>query len=139
MQYITPLLPAYPELLLLGMVCVILIADLFVSDDNRIVTYALTQATLAGCFLITYLTAAVEPVTTFSDMFVDDLMADVLKLLVYLGVIVMLVYSRPYIAARGRWCWCSRWCSSSRAWASSWVQCRSTCGCRTSITARRRQ
>ena len=101
MPYITPLLPAYPELFLLVMVCVILIADLFVSDDNRIVTYALTQAILAGCFLITYLTAAVEPVTTFSDMFVDDLMADVLKLLVYLGVMVMLVYSRPYIAARG--------------------------------------
>jgi NADH-quinone oxidoreductase subunit N len=101
MPYITPLLPAYPELFLLVMVCVILIADLFVSDDNRIVTYALTQAILAGCFLITYLTAAVEPVTTFSDMFVDDLMSDVLKLLVYLGVMVMLVYSRPYIAARG--------------------------------------
>jgi len=30
-----------------------------------------------GCFLITYLTASVDPVTTFSDMFVDDLMADV--------------------------------------------------------------
>jgi NADH-quinone oxidoreductase subunit N len=101
MQYITPLLPAYPELFLLGMVCVILVADLFVSDANRIATYALTQAALLGCFLITYLTATTEPVTTFSDMFVDDLMADVLKLLVYLGVMVMLVYSRPYIAARG--------------------------------------
>jgi NADH-quinone oxidoreductase subunit N len=101
MQYITPLLPAYPELFLLGMVCVILVADLFVSDARRIATYALTQSTLFGCFLLTYLTATPEPVTTFSDMFVDDLMADVLKLLVYLGVGVMLVYSRPYIAARG--------------------------------------
>ncbi|MGH8633681.1 MAG: NADH-quinone oxidoreductase subunit NuoN [Burkholderiales bacterium] len=101
MQYITPLLPAYPELFMLVMVCVILIAGLFVSEGNRIAPYALTQATLLGCFLITYLTAAVEPVTTFSDMFVDDLMADVLKLLVYLAVMVMLVYSRPYIAARG--------------------------------------
>jgi len=101
MQYITPLLPAYPELFLLGMVCVILVVDLFVADANRIVTYALTQATLLGCLLLTYLTATTEPVTTFSDMFVDDLMADVLKLLVYLGVVVMLVYSRPYIAARG--------------------------------------
>jgi NADH-quinone oxidoreductase subunit N len=101
MQYITPLLPAYPELFLLGMVCVILVADLFVSDANRIATYALTQAALLGCFLVTYLTATTEPVTTFSDMFVDDLMADVLKLLVYLGVMVMLVYSRPYIAVRG--------------------------------------
>jgi NADH-quinone oxidoreductase subunit N len=34
-------------------------------------------------------------------MFVDDLMADVLKLLTYLGVMVILVYSRPYLAARG--------------------------------------
>jgi len=101
MQYITPLLPAYPELFLLGMVCVILVADLFVSDANRIATYALAQATLLGCFVLTFLTATTEPVTTFSDMFVDDLMADVLKLLVYLGVVVMLVYSRPYIAARG--------------------------------------
>ena len=44
MQYILPLWPAYPEIFLLVMVCVILLADLFVSDDNRVVTYALTQA-----------------------------------------------------------------------------------------------
>jgi NADH-quinone oxidoreductase subunit N len=101
MQYITPLLPAYPELFLLVMACVILVADLFVSDDNRIITYALTQLALAGCFVLTYFTAAVDPVYTFSGMFVDDLMADVLKLLVYLGVAVMLVYARAYLAARG--------------------------------------
>ena len=101
MPYITPLLPACPELLLLAMACVVLLADLFVGDARRSVTYWLTQAALAGCFLVTYLTAAVEPVTTFSDMFVDDLMADVLKLLTYVGVMVILVYSRPYLAARG--------------------------------------
>jgi NADH-quinone oxidoreductase subunit N len=101
MQFITPLLPAYPELFLLGMACAILVADLFVSDDNRFITYALTQVALAGCFALTFLTASVDPVTTFSGMFVDDLMADVLKLMVYVGVAVMLVYSRPYLAARG--------------------------------------
>ena len=101
MKFITPLFPAYPELFLLGMACVILIADLFVSDDKRIVTYALTQLALGGCFLITLITANVEPVTTFSGMFVDDHMSDVLKLLTDLGVMVMLVYSRAYLAARG--------------------------------------
>jgi NADH-quinone oxidoreductase subunit N len=101
MQYILPLQPAYPELFLLVMACVILIADLFISDDNRSITYALTLAALAGAFAITYTTATVEPVTTFSDMFVDDLMSDVLKLLTYLGVMAMLVYSRAYLAARG--------------------------------------
>ena len=101
MHYITPILPACPELFLLAMVCVVLIVDLFVSDGRRIVSYALTQAALGGCFLLTYLTASVEPVTTFSGMFVDDLMADMLKLLVYVGVMTILVYARPYLSARG--------------------------------------
>jgi len=100
MQYILPLWPAYPELFLLLMVCVILVADLFVSDENRIVTYALTQATLIGCAILTYLTATGEPVYTFSGMFVDDLMSDVLKLMTYLGTVVVLVYSRTYLATR---------------------------------------
>jgi NADH-quinone oxidoreductase subunit N len=34
-------------------------------------------------------------------MYVDDLMADVLKLTVCLSVMVMLAYSRPYVATRG--------------------------------------
>jgi NADH-quinone oxidoreductase subunit N len=101
MQYITPLAPAYAELFLLGMVCVILVVDLFVSDDNRIVTYALTQFALAGAFAITFVTATGQPIYTFSGMFVDDSMSDVLKLLVYIAVMVMLVYSRAYVAARG--------------------------------------
>ena len=101
MTYILPLWPAYPELFLLGMVCVILVADLFISDDNRIITYALTQITLAGCFAVTWFTSSVGPAYTFSGMFVDDLMSDVLKLLVYVSVMAMLVYSRAYNASRG--------------------------------------
>ena len=34
-------------------------------------------------------------------MFVDDLMADVLKLLIYVSVMAMLVYSRAYMPSRG--------------------------------------
>ncbi len=101
MQYITPLAPAFAELFLLGMVCVILVADLFVDEENRVVTYTLTQLALAGAFVITYVTASGQPEYTFSGMFVDDLMSDVLKLLVYIGVMVILVYSRPYVAVRG--------------------------------------
>ena len=100
MQYILPLTPAIPELFLLAAACAILIADLFVSDAKRVVTYALTQLALGGCFLITLVTANVEPAYTFSGMFVDDRMSDVLKLLTYAGVSTMLVYSRDYLAAR---------------------------------------
>jgi NADH-quinone oxidoreductase subunit N len=101
MQYILPLWAAYPELFLLTMICVILVVDLFVSDDNRIVTYALSQAALAGCIAITFVTRGTGPTYTFSRMFVDDQMSDVLKLLVYIGVMGVFVYSRAYIAARG--------------------------------------
>ena len=101
MNYILPLWPAYPEVFLLGMACVILVADLFISDDNRIITYALTQATLADCFVVTWVTSTAGPAYTFSGMFVDDLMSDVLKLLTYVSVMMMLVYSRAYVAARG--------------------------------------
>ena len=101
MRYIMPLEPAYPELFLLAMVCVILIVDLFVRDENRVVTYALTQLSLGVAFFITLLTSSTEPVTTFSGMFVDDFMSDVLKLLLYLGIMTVLVYSRAYISDRG--------------------------------------
>ena len=43
MQYIQPLWPAYPEIFLLAMACVILIVDLFLREENRGVTYMLTQ------------------------------------------------------------------------------------------------
>ncbi len=101
MEYILPLWPAYPELFLLVMACVILLVDLFISDDNRIVTYGLTQLTLAGCALLTFFTGTAEPVYTFSGMFVDDLMADTLKLLTCIAVITILAYSRAYTVARG--------------------------------------
>ena len=101
MQYIQPLWPAYAEIFMLAMACLILIADLFVREEKRGVTYLLTQVTLAGCALLTWVTASSEPVHTFSGMFVGDLMADVLKLITYFGVMAILVYSRDYIALRG--------------------------------------
>src|SRR5688572_16691113 len=101
MQFIQPLWPAYPEIFLLGAVCVILVADLCVADESRIVTYGLSLAALAGTIAVRWLTAPVQPVYTFSNMFVGDLMAAVLKLFVCIAVMMVLVYSRPYAALRG--------------------------------------
>lgn len=41
-----------------------------------------------------------EPVYTFSRMFVDDLMGDLLKFFLYLTMIVILIYSRGYVSER---------------------------------------
>ncbi len=95
------LLPALPEIFLVVMVSILLIADLFVGDDRRGVGYALALLSLAGAALITLLTATGTPAYTFSAMFVDDPMADALKLGVYASVAAVLVYSREYVRVRG--------------------------------------
>ncbi|BCB25794.1 NADH-quinone oxidoreductase subunit N [Sulfurimicrobium lacus] len=95
------LTPAQPEIFVLAMVSLILIVDLFLSAKNRFITYALTQLTLLGAAWITVSTHTSVPSYTFSNMFVDDAMSDVLKLMSYIAVSVVLVYSRSYIYLRG--------------------------------------
>jgi NADH-quinone oxidoreductase subunit N len=92
---------AWPEILLLAMVCVILIADLFLRDDQRGTTFALTVLTLAACALVTVASARPEIGHALNGMFVDDPLADTLKVMVMIAVAAMLVYSRAYAAARG--------------------------------------
>ena len=101
MSYIATLFPAYAEIFLLVMIGVILIADQFVAGQNRTFTYLLSQLTLLGCSLITVGTHVDGIAHLFNGMFVDDLMSDVLKLLTYLAVSMMLVYSRSYLIVRG--------------------------------------
>ena len=101
MEFITPFAPAYAEVFLLAMVCTILLLDLFLSDDQRWITYALTLATLLGCFLISWFADWGGGTYTFSNMFVADPMANVLKLGIYITVAAVLVYSQAYIRARG--------------------------------------
>lgn len=93
--------PAYPEIFLLVMVCVVLLADLAWGEKKPYIAYALAQIALLGCALITFATFEPGVAYTFSGMFVDDPMADILKLLVYITVSAVLVYSRTYISSRG--------------------------------------
>ncbi len=94
MNYLSTLVPAYAEMFLLAMVCVILIVDLFVANPAKTVTYVLAQLTLAACAVITVATHQGGVDHLFHGMFVDDLMSDVLKLFSYLAVSMMLAYSR---------------------------------------------
>jgi NADH-quinone oxidoreductase subunit N len=93
--------PAYPEIFLLLMVCVVLLADLAWGKEKPHLAYLLAQLALFGCVLITFATSAPGVAYTFSGMFVDDPLADILKMMVYVTVSVVLVYSRTYISARG--------------------------------------
>ena len=100
-NFVVPnLLPAAPELFLAAMALIILLVDLTVKDSRRTVTFVLTQLALVGCALIQFYTSTGDIVYTFSNMFVDDLMSDLLKLFLYMTVIVVLFYSRGYVMDR---------------------------------------
>lgn len=100
-QFVTPdLLPAASEIFLLAMACLILLADLVVGKTQRWMMPVLTVITLAGCGLITFTTMDGQQALTFSNMFVDDFLADFLKLAVYIAVITVVIYSRSYLVAR---------------------------------------
>ena len=95
------LYPVLPEVVLLAAVCVLLVLDLFISDENRHVTYWLTQLTLLGCAALTLATFRAQPVHVFSNMVADDWMSDVLKFTSYITVSLMLFFSRDHLKARG--------------------------------------
>ncbi|MCX7627681.1 MAG: NADH-quinone oxidoreductase subunit NuoN [Methylophilaceae bacterium] len=92
---------ALPEIFVLGMAMAILLIDLFLTERTRFLTYALSQFTLLGAAMITVATHTPGVGYAFSGMFVDDPLADVLKLMSYLATSVVLVYSRSYLAERG--------------------------------------
>ncbi len=94
------LLPAAPEIFVLVMVCAILVIDLFLDDDHRHWSYALTLLTLAGATLMT-LGSGSETQHAFDGMFVADSMAQVLKAFICISVAAMLVYARAFTRDRG--------------------------------------
>lgn len=101
MNFIPPdFAPASSEIFMLIMVCVVMLADL-TAGDKRYVAYLLTQVTLLGCAVLTFVSFSTEVKQTFYGMYVDDAMADILKLMVYGTVSAILVYSHSYISDRG--------------------------------------
>lgn len=93
-------IPAVPELFVLSMACIILIADLYISDARRVLTHLLALITLVIAALLTINLHSTETVYTFGGTFVKDPMADVLKLFIYLVSAIVFIYARGYLAER---------------------------------------
>ena len=100
-NFVVPdLLPAAPEIFMAFMALAILMIDLFVKDSRRALTFGLVQFTLFGSLVIQLFTSTGTVDYTFSRMFVDDMMADLLKMFLYITVSVVLFYSRSYVIDR---------------------------------------
>jgi NADH-quinone oxidoreductase subunit N len=95
---------ALPEIVLLVAACLILIADLFVPDRHRNVTYALSMLALVAVAVALWgPLGGNEVVYAFGWMYVADQMTSVLKLFAVLATGFMLVYAQGYARDRGMW------------------------------------
>jgi NADH-quinone oxidoreductase subunit N len=96
------MIPLYAEVFLLVAASAILLIDMFLSESKRTVTYILSLLTLVVCagFTLADYNAGTT-VYTFSNMFISDPMANLLKLCTYGAVAITLIYSRTYATDRG--------------------------------------
>ncbi|MEN9384058.1 MAG: NADH-quinone oxidoreductase subunit NuoN [Pseudomonadota bacterium] len=91
----------YPELLLLGMACVIALFDLAVKTPLRGATFRLTLLTLGMVAVLEGVLASSGQVAFgFGGMVVSDPMGAWLKCFAALALMVTLVYGRPYAGER---------------------------------------
>ena len=106
-------LPALPEAVLLAGACVLMIADTFVKDERRALSYWIAQGTLGLCLAATLFVVAFTEARQdgnqiyfakyyiFNGLFVADFLSHVVKLVFYAAVSATLVYSRQWLLDRG--------------------------------------
>jgi NADH-quinone oxidoreductase subunit N len=94
-------LAVYPELVLLGMACLVALVDLWVTHPRRTPTYLLTQATLAVVAVMHWLYFdGGFTIYGMQRMVVTDPLGHLLGVFATLAVMVALAYSRAYAEHR---------------------------------------
>lgn len=91
----------YPEVFLLVSICAILLIDMFLADDKRNITYALSLLSLGVCGVLTMNATTSGSVFLSNNMFVSDAMSNLLKMFSYIAVGVTFIYGRQYATDRG--------------------------------------
>ena len=100
---VTDLQLALPEIFVLTAACVILLADLFISDERRGLTHMLALIALVFALILTLrgMMAPGEIAFAFSDSFVRDRFGDILKVFSYLTLAGVFVYAKHYLRSFG--------------------------------------
>ena len=97
----TNYISAAPEMTLLGLICVVLVADLFVPNERRMLTYWMTLASLGATLWVLLATAPAGRIEVFSGSYVSDGLSQALKIAVTGLVAVAFIYARDYLRANG--------------------------------------
>jgi NADH-quinone oxidoreductase subunit N len=88
-----------PEIFVLTMACVILLADLFIAEERRGLTHTLAVGTLIFAAILTgrLMMEPGEVAHAFADTFVRDRFGDVLKVFSYIILAGVYVYAKYYL------------------------------------------
>jgi len=113
MSFIT----AAPEMTLLGLICVVLVADLFIDNEHRILTYWMALASVAITLWVLMVTSPDGRTEVFSGSYVSDGLSQALKISVAGFVAVAFAYARDYLRATT----CTRASSTSSACSACWA------------------
>jgi NADH-quinone oxidoreductase subunit N len=92
---------AAPEIFLGLAICVVLLVDVFLRDDQREITYVLAMLALIGTAGTTAYFAVNQPIITFSGSFVTDPASGVLKMVAYVTLGITFLYSREWLENNG--------------------------------------
>lgn len=90
-------IPALPEIFLLAMTCLVLLADLFIPQKKHLLTYSLAQFALIGSALLVLWLYATPATLIFHNAFVWDHFAAILKFFMLVITIFAFLYGRGYI------------------------------------------
>jgi len=87
-----------PEMFLLCAICLILIGDLFVTEDRRPLAYGLSQVALLVTLILTWwISPDTGAVTAFGGSFIMDQMSVVCKAWILIVSMGVLLYSRDFV------------------------------------------
>ncbi|HNP63835.1 MAG TPA: NADH-quinone oxidoreductase subunit NuoN [Woeseiaceae bacterium] len=92
-------LVAAPEIAMLGLICTVLIADLFIQDEHRVRTYWLSMLALLVVLVIVSLTGQPGSRVIFSGSYISDPLSQILKISAVIFVAISFQYSRDYLRA----------------------------------------
>jgi NADH-quinone oxidoreductase subunit N len=95
------LFPVLPEIVLLCAVSIVLVLDLFLRDEQRIITYSLSQLGLLATIVAVIVTGGSHTDVVFDKTYIRDPMSDVLKIAILIVSMGMFVYAKQFLVNRG--------------------------------------
>jgi len=91
---------ASPEIIILITACVALLADLFLKERCKSITFMVAVLGLAIAAITSYLFIGQYSAVIFNGLFISDDVAQIMKLFIFISVFLSFYYSKHYIEER---------------------------------------